>query len=146
MHAETRHPHNQLEKRLSGNNEQSLARVCRKEVSCRCCLTGVAEGKYWKPTYMSILLFVCSPQCELRLNLIHSYDGMSVLDTSIFRAAMPLTHLKVLFCKTVNINALLKLSTWYSDTLKSLIWIDSIDRKQLMRSESATSDPTDPTR
>ncbi|XP_011139498.1 F-box only protein 33 isoform X2 [Harpegnathos saltator] len=82
-----------------------------------------------------------NPQCELRLNLIHSYRGVKVLDSDILCAAMPLTHLKVLFCEGVNIRALLRLSMWYSHTLKSLTWIDSIDRKQYM---PATLDPNDP--
>ncbi|XP_032680868.1 F-box only protein 33 isoform X2 [Odontomachus brunneus] len=82
-----------------------------------------------------------NPQCELRLNLIHSYLGVKVLDTDILCSAMPLTHLKVLFCESVNIRALLRLSMWYSHTLRSLTWIDSINRKQRM---PATLDPNDP--
>ncbi|GAB1865407.1 F-box only protein 33 [Camponotus japonicus] len=82
-----------------------------------------------------------NPQCELRLNLIHSYAGVKVLHTDIFCPAMPLTHLKVLFCENVNNRALLRLSMWYSHTLRSLTWIDSIDRVKQM---PATFDPNDP--
>ncbi|KAF3423071.1 hypothetical protein E2986_09938 [Frieseomelitta varia] len=83
-----------------------------------------------------------NPKCELRLTLIHSYVGIENLDTNILRSAMPLTHLKVLFCENVNIRALHRLSRWYSLTLKSLIWIDSI--QPLTRNIPATYDPDDP--
>ncbi|KAL6263303.1 hypothetical protein P5V15_006101 [Pogonomyrmex californicus] len=82
-----------------------------------------------------------NPHCELRLNLIHSYAGVKVLDTDIFCPAMPLTHLQVLFCENVNIRALHRLSMWYAHTLTSLTWIDSIDCKQPIPS---TYDPNDP--
>lgn len=101
----------------------------------------------WKEDYpgttnMAWQMFVQkNPQCELRLNLIHSYAGVKVLDTDIFCPAMPLTHLQVLFCENINIRALHRLSMWYSHTLKSLTWIDSIDRKQRIPS---TFDPNDP--
>ncbi|XP_067207460.1 F-box only protein 33 isoform X2 [Linepithema humile] len=101
----------------------------------------------WKESYPGATnrawqLFVQkNPQCELRLNLIHSYVGVKVLDTDIFCPAMPLTDLKVLFCENVNIRALLRLSEWYSDTLRSVTWVDSINRKQYMPS---TFDPNEP--
>ncbi|KYM95761.1 F-box only protein 33 [Cyphomyrmex costatus] len=82
-----------------------------------------------------------NPHCELRLNLIHSYAGVKVLDTDILCAAMPLTHLQVLFCENINIRALHRISMWYANTLKSLTWIDSIDHKQHIPS---TFDPNDP--
>ncbi|XP_029055392.1 F-box only protein 33 [Osmia lignaria lignaria] len=83
-----------------------------------------------------------NPKCELRLNLIHSYVGIQMLDTDILRPSMPLTHLKVLFCENVNIRALHRLSSWYSLTLKSLIWIDSMEPR--ITFEPATHDPDDP--
>ncbi|KAL0122125.1 hypothetical protein PUN28_007119 [Cardiocondyla obscurior] len=101
----------------------------------------------WKEDYpgttnMAWQMFVQkNPQCELRLNLIHSYAGVKVLDTDIFCPAMPLTHLQVLFCENINIRALHRLSMWYAHTLKSLTWIDSINRKQYVPS---TFDPNDP--
>lgn len=70
-----------------------------------------------------------NPRCELRLSLIHSYMGVEVLDMHILRPAMPLTHLKILFCETFNIEVLHRLSSWYPPTLKSLIWIDSMDTR-----------------
>ncbi|XP_024870381.1 F-box only protein 33 [Temnothorax curvispinosus] len=104
----------------------------------------------WKEDYpgttnMAWQMFVQkNPQCELRLNLIHSYAGVKVLDTDIFCPAMPLTHLQVLFCENINIRALHRLSMWYAHTLKSLTWIDSIDRKQHMPSTFDSNDPTSP--
>ncbi|XP_015119600.1 F-box only protein 33 [Diachasma alloeum] len=66
-------------------------------------------------------------RCGLRLNLLHAYIGVTVLDSEILRPAMPLTHLKALFCESVNLRALFNLSSWYSSSLKSLVWIDSMD-------------------
>ncbi|XP_076649282.1 F-box only protein 33 [Halictus rubicundus] len=82
-----------------------------------------------------------NPKCELRLNLIHSYDGIEILHSDILRHSMPLTHLKVLFCENVNSRALLVLSSWYHLTLKSLIWIDSMDPQRV---KPATCDPSEP--
>ncbi|XP_078043910.1 F-box only protein 33 [Augochlora pura] len=82
-----------------------------------------------------------NPKCELRLNLIHSYVGVEMLHSDILRRSMPLTHLKVLFCENVNSRALLVLSSWYYLTLKSLIWIDSMDPRRII---PATCDPTEP--
>ncbi|XP_066601526.1 F-box only protein 33-like [Prorops nasuta] len=82
-----------------------------------------------------------NPHCQLRLNLIHSYVGIKVLDTDILRPDMPLTHLKVLFCETVNNRALHHLSNWYQDTLQSFIWMDSMNHLQKI---PATYDPNDP--
>lgn len=90
------------------------------------------------------MFFIFSPKCELRLNLIHSYVGIEKLDTNILRPSMPLTHLKVLFCETVNIRALHRLSRWYSRTLKSLILIDSV--QPTTRNMPATYDPSYPHR
>ncbi|XP_076169743.1 F-box only protein 33 [Ptiloglossa arizonensis] len=82
-----------------------------------------------------------NPKCELRLNLLHSYVGIDMLHSDILRRSMPLTHLKVLFCENINIRVLLVLSSWYHLTLKSLIWIDSMDPMQIM---PAICDPTEP--
>lgn len=51
--------------------------------------------------YIVILFIIFSPKCELRLNLIHSYDGVEVLQSKILRPSMPLTHLRVFFCEQV---------------------------------------------
>ncbi|XP_033222003.1 F-box only protein 33 [Belonocnema kinseyi] len=82
-----------------------------------------------------------NPLCELRLNLIHAYVAVTVLDTDILQPAMPLTHLKVLFCEHINIGALHSISVWYPNTLRSLIWIDSIDPTKHL---PATFDPHEP--
>ncbi|XP_054278398.1 F-box only protein 33-like [Macrosteles quadrilineatus] len=79
---------------------------------------GTTEGAW---TYLTRKL----PHCELRLTLIHSYDGVDVLHTKILRHAMPLTHLKVFFCEKLNIEAVHQLSL-YSDTLRSIWWVDSM--------------------
>ncbi|XP_058810849.1 F-box only protein 33 [Phymastichus coffea] len=68
-----------------------------------------------------------NPQCELRLSLIHSYNAVRVLDSEILQPAMPLTHLKVLFCESVNTVALHRISLWYPDSLQSIIWINSFN-------------------
>lgn len=70
-------------------------------------------------------------RCGVRLNLLHAYIAVMILDTDILRPAMPLTHLKALFCEYVNLRALFKLSSWYSTSLKSLVWIDSMDHDEL---------------
>ncbi|XP_015177441.1 PREDICTED: F-box only protein 33 [Polistes dominula] len=82
-----------------------------------------------------------NPKCELRLNLIHSYLGVQVLHSEILQPAMPLTQLKILFCEKFNIEVLHRLSSWYFDTFKSLIWIDSIDTTV---NTPATYDPNEP--
>ncbi|XP_014211388.1 F-box only protein 33 [Copidosoma floridanum] len=68
-----------------------------------------------------------NPCCQLRLNLIHSYNAVTVLDREILQPSMPLTHLKVLFCESVNNAALHQISDFYSETLQSIIWIDSLN-------------------
>uniref|UniRef100_A0A1B6LRU6 F-box domain-containing protein n=1 Tax=Graphocephala atropunctata TaxID=36148 RepID=A0A1B6LRU6_9HEMI len=65
------------------------------------------------------------PNCELRLTLIHSYDGVDVLHSKILKRAMPLTHLKVFFCEKLNVEAVHQLS-FYSETLRSIWWVDSM--------------------
>ncbi|XP_046744823.1 F-box only protein 33 [Diprion similis] len=90
------------------------------------------------------MLFVHkNPRCELRLNLLHSYDAVTVLDSDILRPAMPLAELKVLFCETVNVRALHQLSSWYPKTLRSVVWIDCIDLKPSLpiTYESNSPDP-----
>lgn len=73
-----------------------------------------------------------NPRCELRLNLLHSYDAVTVLESDILRPAMPLSQLKVLFCESVNVRALHQLSGWYPKTLRSVVWIDSVDSSQCL--------------
>lgn len=67
-----------------------------------------------------------NPTCELRLNLIHSYDGVDVLNRKILKAAMPLTHFRVFFCEKLNLDALHSLHK-YRSTLRSIWWVDSFN-------------------
>ncbi|XP_049816673.1 F-box only protein 33 isoform X2 [Schistocerca nitens] len=67
-----------------------------------------------------------NPSCEVHLILIHAYDAVEILDSTIFRPSMPLSFLKVFFCENVNYTALQRISLWYYNTLQSLWWIDSI--------------------
>ncbi|KAK0097154.1 hypothetical protein PV326_003091 [Microctonus aethiopoides] len=83
-------------------------------------------------------------RCGLRLNLLHAYVGVTVLDSNILQPAMPLTHLKVLFCEHVNVQALSILSLWYNRTLQSLMWIDSKDENELLPPTDDLSAPGSP--
>ncbi|XP_037905214.1 F-box only protein 33 isoform X1 [Hermetia illucens] len=62
---------------------------------------------------------------DLILTLIYAYEAVDVLQHQIFRRSMPLSHLRVLFCNLINIDALDLLSRYFTDTLKSIQWIDS---------------------
>ncbi|XP_057331551.1 F-box only protein 33 [Microplitis mediator] len=72
-----------------------------------------------------------NPRCELRLNLLHAYTGVTVLERQILKRNMPLTHFKALFCEYVNLGALYTIASYYSTSLKSLMWIDSADNNEL---------------
>uniref|UniRef100_A0AAG5D519 F-box domain-containing protein n=1 Tax=Anopheles atroparvus TaxID=41427 RepID=A0AAG5D519_ANOAO len=67
-----------------------------------------------------------NPQTELHLTLVCAYEAVDILHTHILRPSMPLTHLKVLFCERINCEALEYLSRHYKDTLRSMIWVDSM--------------------
>ncbi|XP_035913632.1 F-box only protein 33 [Anopheles stephensi] len=67
-----------------------------------------------------------NPDVELHLTLVCAYEAVETLHTHILRPSMPLTHLKVLFCEKINCEALEYLSRHYKDTLRSLIWVDSM--------------------
>ncbi|XP_067002724.2 F-box only protein 33 [Anabrus simplex] len=67
-----------------------------------------------------------SPQCEIHLTLIHSYEAVNVLHSEILRPSMNLTHLKAFFCEKLNCRALQCLSDWYTQSLRSLWWVDSM--------------------
>uniref|UniRef100_A0A182T6R3 F-box domain-containing protein n=1 Tax=Anopheles maculatus TaxID=74869 RepID=A0A182T6R3_9DIPT len=67
-----------------------------------------------------------NPDAELHLTLVCAYEAVETLPTHILRPSMPLTHLKVLFCEKINCDALEYLSLHYKDTLRSLIWVDSM--------------------
>ncbi|XP_040155085.1 F-box only protein 33 [Anopheles arabiensis] len=67
-----------------------------------------------------------NPETELHLTLVCAYEAVEILHTHILRPSMPLTHLKVLFCEKINCEALEYLSRFHNETLRSLIWVDSM--------------------
>ncbi|XP_066259438.1 F-box only protein 33 [Euwallacea similis] len=69
---------------------------------------------------------VAHPQCLLRLTVIHAYRAIHRLHRDVLRKEMPLSHIKVFFCEDVNVDVLHILSTSYTCTLRSVVWIDSI--------------------
>ncbi|KAH0551261.1 F-box only protein 33 [Cotesia glomerata] len=82
-----------------------------------------------------------NPRCELRLNLLHAYTGVTVLEREILKPKMPLTHFKALFCEYVNLRALYIMASYYSTTLKSLMWIDSADNNESIPPTDGNPDP-----
>ncbi|XP_053684354.1 F-box only protein 33 [Sabethes cyaneus] len=69
---------------------------------------------------------VTNPHVELHLTLVCAYEAVDILHSHILRPSMPLSHLKVLFCDRINFDALEYLSRFYKETLKSMIWVDSM--------------------
>ncbi|KAK8389759.1 hypothetical protein O3P69_009036 [Scylla paramamosain] len=67
------------------------------------------------------------PQCSLVVTLMHSYDGVEQLGSGLLHPSMPLTHFRAFFCEWINIAALRLMSNWYSETLRHLMWVDSLD-------------------
>lgn len=65
------------------------------------------------------------PDCQLRLSFIHAYDEVTRMQHDILRSNMPLSHIKVFFCEHINLEVLNLLSSWYSQTLRSIVWVDS---------------------
>ncbi|KAH0813329.1 F-box only protein 33-like isoform X3 [Tenebrio molitor] len=70
------------------------------------------------------------PNCELRLTVIHSYDEIRVLQDTVLRGQMPLSHLKVFFCENVNMGVLEYMSACYAQTLRSIMWVDSLSHSK----------------
>ncbi|CAG9766374.1 unnamed protein product [Ceutorhynchus assimilis] len=68
------------------------------------------------------------PQCMLRLTVIHANSAIQDLHVEVLRNEMPLSHFKVFFCESVNIDVLHELSTFYARTLRSVVWIDSLSK------------------
>lgn len=66
------------------------------------------------------------PDCGLRLTVIHAFKDIHDLHNNVLRPDMPLTHLKVLFCESINMELLELMPLYYKRTLRSLMWIDSI--------------------
>lgn len=67
-----------------------------------------------------------NPLAELHLTLVCAYEAVDILHSHILRPSMPLSHLKVLFCERINCDALEYLSRYYKETLRSMIWVDSM--------------------
>lgn len=44
------------------------------------------------------------PNCEFRLNVIHAFNDIKSLHSTVLRRKMPLSHLKVFFCESVSGN------------------------------------------
>ncbi|RZC41072.1 F-box only protein 33, partial [Asbolus verrucosus] len=70
------------------------------------------------------------PKCELRLTVIHSYEEIGALHETVLKGQMPLTHLKVFFCENVNMGMLEFLSAYYAETLRSIMWVDSLSNSK----------------
>uniref|UniRef100_A0A1L8DCK6 F-box domain-containing protein n=1 Tax=Nyssomyia neivai TaxID=330878 RepID=A0A1L8DCK6_9DIPT len=66
-----------------------------------------------------------NPQAELRINLINACEAIKYLHSHILRESMPLSHLKVLFCKNMNPQVIDFISQHYNSTLRSLMWVDT---------------------
>ncbi|XP_055384297.1 uncharacterized protein LOC129613969 [Condylostylus longicornis] len=62
---------------------------------------------------------------DLILTLIYAYEAVELLQLSILKRSMPVTHLRVLFCNFMNVDALDVMSMYYQTTLKSVQWVDS---------------------
>ncbi|XP_036336621.1 F-box only protein 33-like [Rhagoletis pomonella] len=65
------------------------------------------------------------PNIELIVSLVYAFEAVEVLQVRILRHNMPITHLRVLFCDFMNVEALEWMSVNNSNTLKSIQWIDS---------------------
>uniref|UniRef100_A0A1B6C1Q6 F-box domain-containing protein n=1 Tax=Clastoptera arizonana TaxID=38151 RepID=A0A1B6C1Q6_9HEMI len=87
---------------------------------------GISDGHPGTTEDAWVKLTKNNPRCELRLSLIHSYDGVDLLHSLILRRSMPLTHIRVFFCEQLNCEALNMLSS-YTNTLRSIWWVDSFN-------------------
>lgn len=84
------------------------------------------------------------PQCLLRLSLIHAYNAIENLHVDVLREQMPLSHIKVFFCEDVNMEVLHSLSTFYTNTLRSVVWIDSLGDNDYSWKFSKAAESPDP--
>ncbi|XP_018567418.1 F-box only protein 33 isoform X2 [Anoplophora glabripennis] len=66
------------------------------------------------------------PTCEFRLTVIHAFKDIKSIHETVMRRFMPLSHLKVFFCESVNLELVQNLSSHYGETLRSIMWVDSI--------------------
>ncbi|XP_067647451.1 F-box only protein 33 isoform X2 [Eurosta solidaginis] len=65
------------------------------------------------------------PNIDLIVSLVYAFEAVEVLQVRILRHNMPITHLRVLFCDFMNVEALEWMSINNSTTLRSIQWIDS---------------------
>nr|XP_967995.2 PREDICTED: F-box/LRR-repeat protein 21 [Tribolium castaneum] len=93
-------------------------------------LHGVREGHPSTTNAAWTIFKAKHPKCELRVNVIHSYDEVQHLHETILRDEMPLTHLRVFFCEHVNLETLEFISAFYNHTLRSLVWVDSMGNNE----------------
>ncbi|XP_034944070.1 F-box only protein 33 [Chelonus insularis] len=82
-----------------------------------------------------------NPRCEMRINFLHAYAAILYAHSDILKPAMPLTHFKALFCEKVNVRVMYALVAYYYRTLRSVIWIDSINEEELFPPSDAQSNP-----
>ncbi|KAJ8962849.1 hypothetical protein NQ318_001249 [Aromia moschata] len=66
------------------------------------------------------------PLCELRLTIIHAFKDIENIHETVMRRAMPLSQLKVFFCESLNLEVVQNLSSHYVETLRSIMWVDSL--------------------
>lgn len=64
-----------------------------------------------------------SPDLEVTLNLIHSFEGVAVL-LDILQPSMPLAKFRQMFCSNINIASISFISSHYNNTLKEIHIID----------------------
>lgn len=84
------------------------------------------------------------PLCEFRLTVIHAFNDIEKIHEKVLRKHMPLTHLKVFFCESINLTVLEFLSANYHKTLRSIMWIDSHgqhDGSWIIAKSTDTPDP-----
>ncbi|XP_020715027.1 F-box only protein 33 [Ceratitis capitata] len=65
------------------------------------------------------------PNIDLIVTVLYSLEVAEVLHVRILRHHMPITHLRMLFCEYMNLEALDWMSVNNSNTLKSIQWLDS---------------------
>lgn len=79
------------------------------------------------------------PNLGVTLNFIHSIDGvMSLLD--IVQPAMPLAHLRFLFCQQINVAGINFISRFNSKSLKSIHIIDGMQEERPNTYETETDE------
>nr|XP_022904515.1 F-box only protein 33-like [Onthophagus taurus] len=78
------------------------------------------------------------PNCGVRVSLIHAYDEVIDPNPPFLKRNMRLTHFRALFCENINIRLLDLLSRYYEKTLRSFMWIDSLNNQRIAWNLSAS--------